>query len=133
MERRRCVHKAMLTSIIFLVLAIACRTIGELQQHGKLRWMEPDLSKGRTVFSFWGKLSHTRKYKNHDSEQGPAFFLSTTLLVSLTDGYHHMQFWMFNFLSLSLSFAIGWDWWLFISLMVGIRLLHAGVYKIASK
>ncbi len=38
--------------------------------------------------SFFGEKSWVRKYKNFDPAQGERFFLSSTLLVFLTDGWH---------------------------------------------
>lgn len=39
--------------------------------------------------SFWDtNISWRRKYKNGIPESGPKFFLSTTVLVFLTDGWH---------------------------------------------
>lgn len=39
--------------------------------------------------SWWNsKTSWMRKYKNGDARQGPAFFGSTSVFVSLTDGAH---------------------------------------------
>lgn len=39
--------------------------------------------------SWWNaKTSWMRKYKNGDARQGPAFFGSTSIFVSLTDGAH---------------------------------------------
>lgn len=41
---------------------------------------------------FWNPAkSHTNKYKNGDYKQGEKFFLSTSLLSPLTDGYHDMK------------------------------------------
>lgn len=37
---------------------------------------------------FFGKNSWVRKYKNFDPSQGERFFLSSTFLVFLTDGWH---------------------------------------------
>ncbi len=46
--------------------------------------------------SFWDpEISWRRKYKNGIPEDGPRFFLSTTTLVFLTDGWHLMK-WLNN-------------------------------------
>lgn len=112
-------------ALICLALAIVVAyAISQLQQHGQLRW-------SKKPFGFWGEFSHVRKYKEDTHE--PRFPLSTTLLVFLTDGYHFMQFWMFNFLALSLTFAHGWNWYLFGGLMIGIRLVHWLARKLFSK
>lgn len=115
-------------SILMLCLAVYCYACAELQRQGQLRW-----TKKNEPFGFFGENSDKRKYKNYDKEQGPAFFLSTTLLVSLTDFYHHMQFWMFNFIALSITFALGWNLYLFIGLLFGIRIVHWSARKVFKK
>ncbi len=37
-------------------------------------------------------ISYKNKYKNHNSQEGPKFFLSTTALVMFTDQYHLNNF-----------------------------------------
>lgn len=117
-----------LLSLLIMCLAVYCWAAAELQRQGKLRWTDP-----KKPLGYFGENSDNRKYKNYDKDQGPAFFLSTTLLVSLTDFYHHMQFWMFNFIALSLTLALGFDWWLFIGLMIGIRIVHWSGRKVFKK
>jgi hypothetical protein len=43
------------------------------------------LNKLNVYYYFNKKYSHLLKYKNKDKQQGPAFFGSTTFLVSFTD------------------------------------------------
>jgi hypothetical protein len=118
----------MILSSIFLALAISCYSISQLQQHGKLAWMNPD-----KPFAFWGKLSHRRKYRLYNSGSGERWPTSTTLTVFLTDGYHFCQWLMFNFLSLSTTFALGFTWWTLAGVWMGIHLIHWAVYKLLSR
>ncbi len=65
--------------------------------------------------SYWNPdKSWTRKYKNGDANQGDAFFLSSTALVSLTDGYHLMGL-VRNTTAISATTVYVWrsdkDWW----------------------
>ena len=115
-----------LLATLFLILAVGCYAISQLQQHGGLKWMHP-----MNTLGFWGEHSDERKYKPGTRE--PKFFLSTTWLVFLTDGYHFMQFWMFNFLSLSVTLFYGWNWWIFGGVMIGVRLANWAARKIFSK
>lgn len=110
--------------VLCLIASVGCYSLSQLQQHGKLRWMDET-----KPFNFIGRQSHRRKYKNYNSASGERWFTSTTLTVFLTDFYHLMQFFMFIFLSLSITFAAGFDWWLLIKIWSGIHLLHFGVYK----
>lgn len=126
--------------VLCLIASVGCYSISQLQQHGKLRWGQ------NAHYSFWGEGSWRQKYKGHGTsklEPSPnnwyykffklkyaeRFPLSTTFLSFLTDGYHFMQFFMFIFLSLSITFAAGFDWWLLLRIWSGIHLLHFGVYK----
>jgi hypothetical protein len=68
--------------MIFLLLisAIANATMDYLQFHY------------RSLNEFWNpKLSWRNKYKLGNPKKGEKFLLSTTILVSFTDGWHLMQ------------------------------------------
>lgn len=108
-----------LTAFLLLIPAIACYSISQLQQHGKLKWSKKGLG-------FWDFDSDKRKYMSKIP-------FAKTALVFLTDGYHLMQFFMFIFLSLSITFAAGFDWWLLAGVWTGIHLVHVGVYKLLQK
>jgi hypothetical protein len=72
-----------LAPAILFVAAGFAKAIMDLSADGKLS-LSPS--------TYWLKsLSSDNKYKNGDPRQGPAFFLSTTALVFLTDGWHLMQ------------------------------------------
>lgn len=107
----------MIQIIVAFMLALMCYSISQLQQHGKLKWMD----KG---FGFWGAQSWYRKYKRivkvnepYDFEPAPKmwyykligskykerWFTSTWLTVAYTDGYHACQSLMFLFLSFGIS------------------------------
>jgi hypothetical protein len=57
---------------------------------------------GKLKGPFWGPLSHTRKWRYGDKNNGEAFWGSSRWFVFLTDGWHLMQFFCFNFLILAL-------------------------------
>lgn len=93
----------MILSLVCLAVAALCYAVSQLQQHGKLVWSSPV-----RPFGFWGERSDVRKYKPGTHE--PAFPLSTTLLVFVTDGYHFMQWLMKIFIALAFVPFVGW-WW----------------------
>lgn len=129
----------MILTLVFLVLAVLCYAIKELHAHSKLKWSKGD-------DSFWGEESYWRKYaspidppvdnwyyrlfKIGYREKWPT---SATLTVAFTDGYHHMQFWFFNFLSLSLTFAIGFNWWLLLVIWSLIHVVHIVTYRLLQR
>lgn len=135
-----------LIAFLLLIPAIAAYSISQLAQHGKL--------KSKDIRGFWGQWSSDRKYDLWkrsgimiDKVQAPKnwyyrffkikykerFPLSATALVFLTDGYHMCQFLMFLFLSLSITFAIGFDWYLLAGVWTGIHFVHAGFYKLLQR
>jgi hypothetical protein len=136
---------------ISLALSIACYSVSQLQQHGKLRWMRRnDLL---YMFDFWGSESWVRKYKTFrvegvdapvEAEQNwytrlfkikytERWPTSTWLTVAFTDGYHLMQFFFLLFLSLSVALFIGFNWLLLLGVWSGIHTIHALVYKLLSR
>lgn len=144
----------MILALIFLSLAVVCYSIRELYYHGKLKWQNE-----RKPLGFWGKDSDKRKYKTWQDERSKIhpddllyeiapktwyykltglkykekFPLAGSLLVWTTDGPHHLQFWLFNFLSLSITFALGFQW-LTLGLVWGlIHVIHFLVYRLLSK
>lgn len=141
-----------LIAFLLLIPAIAAYSISQLQQHGKLRFARIDTLKGR--LSFFGYSSDKRKYRG--IWNGPIsftlmqpkdnwyyrtfkiahrerWFTSTNLTVAFTDGYHMCQALFLLFLSLSITFAIGFDWLLLAGVWSGIHIIHAGVYKLLQK
>lgn len=133
-----------LLAILFLILAVGSYSISQLQQHGKLKWMD----KG---FGFWGAQSWYRKYKQKKTDRDPydfepapnnwyyklitvkyreRWFTSTWLTVAFTDGYHASQSVSFICLAGSLSLFSGYSFWWFWISIVG---LHATFYRLFSK
>ena len=73
---------------------------------------------------WWNKSqSWENKWKNGDPEQGERFFLSSTVLVFLTDGWHLSQFLFHS--SWQLIVAV-WTPWPIISFIVIKTLFSAG-------
>lgn len=133
----------MTTIISLLLISTAAITyaIHELHAHQKLKWIGKPLG-------FWGEMSWQRKYYLVDGHPGlfkqpkknlytrlfgvkykERFPLSSTLLVSITDGYHLMQ--MVFLLCISAAIAIHYDRW-FIYLII-IRSVFGIVFTIAYK
>lgn len=132
-----------LLALISLALSVACRAVGELQIHNKLRW-------NRTYYGFWGAGSWTRKYKGGYKGPGAstvaiepapkglyykifnikyreAFPLSATFLVLFTDGYHLTQSLSFLTLSLGVSLLANVNFFL---VWISILGIHAIVYRV---
>lgn len=108
-----------MTSLLLFSLSVVCYIVSQLQQQGKLIWMDEDKPD-----SFWGEDSHLRKYKNVGAvvRDEPAFFASTTFLVFLTDGYHLMQFFMNVFgIAAIITFEKFWPLWAQFLLLYAIR------------
>lgn len=143
----------MILGFISLALSIACYSVSQLQQHGKLRWSKED-------DSFFGYRSDLRKYKLAKSpifkdgswikmpEKAPlnfyyryianvpykeGWFTSTWLTVAFTDGYHLCQMLFFLLLSLAITLFIGFNWYLLLGIWLGIHIIHAGIYKLLSR
>jgi len=83
-------------------------------------------SRGMNKF-FWDPyFSWRNKYKNGYPENGPKFFLSTTVLVFLTDGWHLMQFITWNSIFAIIGILFGWEGFLVFIGVVGA--FKAGFY-----
>lgn len=126
-------------SILFLVMALVSYSIRELLYHHKLKWMTDD-------DGFWGEVSDKRKYKRplkpapdtwyyryNDLTYVERFPLAGSFLVSLTDAPHQLQFWFFNFLALAFTLALGFNWWLLLGMLIGVRVIHGTFYKLLSR
>lgn len=133
----------MILSLFLLSVSIAARAISELALHGKLKWS------GKHT-TFWGDNSWMRKYnfkgdmyhdlppdnwyyRTFNIDYRERFPLSATALVFLTDGMHLMQFVFFLFLSLSITTALNFSWWLLLGVWSLIHLVHWGVYRLLQK
>ena len=76
---------------------------------------------------FWNpEVSWKNKYKDGDPLKGPRFLFSTTLLVSLTDGWHLMKFFrnILIFISLPLIGFLSSSLLLFLVYMIISRALY---------
>lgn len=109
---------------LLLSLSVVLYALSQLHQFGKLKWHS------KVQFnSFFGRASWLRKYKNHEPEDGPAYFGSTTFLVMFTDFYHACQALMKISLSIGIfNFTIpALYFWL------GFTILQWLTFKIASR
>ena len=108
----------MIPAAIFLVLAISCYSCAQLLNHGKFKYSKPGTG-------FWDHDSDKRKYNK--------LSIYKTFMVFLSDGYHLMQWLFFNSLSLSITFAIGFDWWLLLGTWSLIHITHWAIYNTLKK
>lgn len=128
-------------SILLFVIAVICYVVSQLQQHGKLKWMDE-----KKPFGFWGEKSDYRKYKMNDDyvlvpnkrnwyyrrfkiKYKERWFTSTWLTVGLSDGYHACQSLMKIFLcaSIALYKPIFDVWWWN---AIGFWLLFGGIFSL---
>lgn len=88
-------------SVSFLLfIAAIFKSLADLSAEGKIPFGDP--------FYFYKDLSWTNKYKKNTRE--PKFFLSTTVLVFLTDFWHLCNFIFFTSIQLAISLSLfnGW-------------------------
>lgn len=141
-------------SMISFALGVACYSISQLQQHGKLKRMDTNSNLG-----FWGAQSYRRKYAHEKTAQDlfkngalkvtlapdnwyyklikskykERWLTSTWLTVFLTDGYHFAQFLFFIFLSLGITLLLNFSLLGWISVWLGVHAIHSFVYRVLSK
>lgn len=85
--------KTIIIVVGLVVLAGACNGVMDALQfhYSKTGFLEES--------TFWNpEISWKNKYRGGDPSNGPAFFLSTTVLVFLTDGWHLFKFLYFGFI-----------------------------------
>jgi hypothetical protein len=85
--------------------------------------------------SFWNATtSWQRKYKNHDSTQGPAFLGSTTVFVALTDAWHlsNLLAWLCVDAGLLLVAWPALHWWAVAAVVVR-RVVFQPLYSLLRK
>ncbi len=104
--------------MILLAIAAIANALMDATAHG-LRWTLPPTH-------FFGKQSWRRKYKNHDPAQGPAFPLSTTALVFLTDGWHLCK----TIMLLAIFIAGSEHWYQVLGLYVGWSIVFEISYRL---
>lgn len=86
---------------LFLFLAGACNGFMDMIQFH----FEDCILNG--LGDFWHPIKGAdRKWKNGDKKQGEAFWLSSTLLVRFTDGFHTMKHFMILFIRISVLLPI---------------------------
>lgn len=114
------------SGLLFLIGGMANGIMDTLQFHHSI-----------SIFHDWGSwwdpsISWSFKYYNGDPNLGPKFFLSTTLLVFVTDAWHFFQFvylWSFTIGATLLVYAFDSEEgqelpiWFFVLLAFIIRLL----------
>jgi len=95
-------------SIIFIILASACNAIMDVLS---TRYYVSIFSKFNNR-QFWNwEISHTNKWQWGDKANGEKFFLSSTMLSFLTDGWHLFKFIMIVCISCAIIFykpIFGW-------------------------
>lgn len=87
-------------------------------RYGSYKWhpMGTDTFLGKDE-QYWNPAkSWTNKYKDGNPGNGAAFFLSTTWLVWLTDGWHQVKFLMLRCLNIAPILLMFWQpqvihWW----------------------
>ena len=79
------------TTLILLIIAgIANAMMDTLKSQWPIsRWI--DIPASHWWYQWGGPGSHRNKWKNGNKAEGPRFFLSSTALVFLTDGWHFFQ------------------------------------------
>jgi len=105
-------------SIFFCVLSLVIAGLAEgVMDHLQFHYTKPN--------QFWNpNLSWRNKYKDGEKVNGPKFWLSTTILVSLTDGWHLMKSIRTYLLSLAVIFMVAWMniYWLY-SVAAGVAFM----------
>jgi len=109
--------------ILLLILSAISKVFKDWIHHEKVTqwgdWWDPEKS-----WKF--------KYKNGNKEEGEKFFLSTTALVFLTDGWHFFQMLCYSFWQLAFAIGVetGYHWTLnFIVLKAGYSFIFESFYK----
>jgi hypothetical protein len=118
--------KPVVRSILFSLLMVVCATITDAGMDVLSSRYE------KSIFSHWPnqrgwwdpQLSWKNKWKDGDPRQGPAFPLSTTTLVTVTDGWHFLKTCTIGFIlagllaPFSLLVRLRWFAWLGVLLVV---------------
>jgi hypothetical protein len=87
-------------------------------------------SEDRFGSDWWDKTTGSaNKWKNGDKEQGEAFFLSSTALVWLTDGWHLFQFMFHTSWQLAIAINLEHPIWFFIALKVLFSMTFEFIYS----
>ena len=85
-------------SILCWILAAICNSVMDTLSHHYNTSIFSDYAN----FRYWNTaISWKNKYKNGNKAEGPAFFLSTGILVAFTDGWHFFKSSMIVLLAIS--------------------------------
>lgn len=108
-------------AICFLFAAFFNAVMDKLQFH--------DLFKGNP---FWDpKLSWERKYRDHGHTVVANIIekLDNTVFVFLTDGWHHMQWWMLHCFTIA-AIPEGLTWLNYLVWFIGLRVIFGGAFTL---
>ena len=99
-----------MTSLILIILAAIANSIMDTL---KFRFKRSVFNKpGNWLFKYSEPLAWKRKWKNGDVKQGEAFWLSSTVLVWLTDLWHLMQMIMkLSFITAIICYKPLFEWY----------------------
>jgi len=78
---------AIITTPILLICSFLSKAVKDTLAHH----FKGSIFKGINDQFYDASISHANKWKNGDKSQGEAFWLSSTLLVWLTDGWHRFD------------------------------------------
>ncbi len=113
----------MILTVILLIVSFSAKAAKDtLNFHCR-----KSIFKNLNMYYWDPSLSWANKYKNSYTSE-PRFFLSTTLLVFLTDAYHLFQFISLNSWVLALAINIetfAWYW-----NFIGIRIIYMIVFNL---
>lgn len=108
--------------LIILVLIYLAGVSEAAMDKIQFHFHESIFSNDKFKKSFWNPdFSWTNKYKNGNILEGPKFWLSTTLLVFTTDGWHLFKFFrnLFFFSALAIAFfsKLDFTWTIIITIV----------------
>jgi len=87
-----------LISLICWILAASCNSVMDTLSHH----YSTSIFINFRNYDYWNPVTSWRnKYKHGNKDEGPAFFLSTGLLVAFTDGWHLFKSMMIVLLAIS--------------------------------
>lgn len=112
-------------ALALITLAGVFKSLSDAIAHGKIPY----------AGTWWDwKEGWKAKWKDGDPKQGEAFFLSSTVLVSLSDGWH-----LFNMLQYTALFAAlpfyayfmaGRDWWWHVAAVAVLRVAFGVAFEV---
>jgi hypothetical protein len=121
-------YSYLIVSGLFLILTGICKAVSD-----KLQFHFHE-SVFRNLNQMWWnpELSWQNKWEQGDPKFGPRFWLSTTVLVFVTDAWHFFN-WLRN-RCLDISYfcilILLFKWWICLLFIIGIAILKACVFQI---